>query len=257
MSYYSKSKNNELKEDLEKAIKRITVFVSDVKRKLPPEDDEQIIEYRDSLITTFNLRYAYINKFSAHFTPTTLSAFKKAHEKYVKRTLTAIQIFGFTFDKPANPLELIDKNTVVKTGPPYGHSEEASGIDSANLAKLLENPDFGGSQESLASIDSISEKVIEEKTQSNSDTTTNLLQLNPKNPKMVLTNVEFLKLAGAQIPRAYAGDPIQLKTLVMRLSSLNRSLEMSMQTFSKHLCFPNWRERHWNLFRQNPKILMQ
>lgn len=59
---FSRTHNQQLKTNLEKAIKRITIYATDKSRVLT-KDESKLIEYRDDLIVAFNKRYSYLGKF--------------------------------------------------------------------------------------------------------------------------------------------------------------------------------------------------
>lgn len=120
---YSRTKNNKLKEDVEKAIKRISIYVTDETRTLT-SDEAKLREYRDTLLTAFNERYKYIRKYDTSFKEETKTVFAKAYDKYVERTINCLSILGFSIDKPKKSFDNFDTNSIIRIGPPYGHTEE-------------------------------------------------------------------------------------------------------------------------------------
>lgn len=110
---YSRTKNNKLKEDVEKAIKRISIYVTDETRTLT-SDEAKLREYRDTLLTAFNERYKYIRKYDTSFKEETKTVFAKAYDKYVERTINCLSILGFSIDKPKKSFDNFDTNSIIR-----------------------------------------------------------------------------------------------------------------------------------------------
>lgn len=206
---YSKTKNNKLKDDVERAIKRISVYITDTSRTLPKEE-AKLQEYRDTLLAAFNERYKYIRKYDKAFKQETKVAFQKAYDKYVERTINCLSILGYTIEKPKNSFDNFEINTVIQIGPPYGHSEGETAGSDKDLSTLLLDPGSSGSRESLASEASHSEQNIT----SNTFNLPSTGKVNGANFIMPITNLECLKLAGGQISKPYSGDALALQPFV-------------------------------------------